>query len=240
MTLVRGLQVFGRIAVLGALALAPRGAAADVPRAPDAPLDQVVARFWAAETGGASKPQVVFERELAFEARLEALADPDAEPGVPYLERHVRAALDRHLAETLLAALPIVPKPTPTEIASRAESARAILEQRVQGREKLIAAAAAEGQSSDELDALLRRQARASIYLDRMVAPMLEPSELELREVLRTGATPFGRQPYAAVAKPLARWWIGQRLAQALDAYFQTARARVTLVLVKPGPRPGN
>lgn len=179
------------------------------------------------------EPQVVFERELAFEARLEALADPDAEPGVPYRERHVRAALDRHLAESLLAALAIVPKPTPSEIASRAEDARAILEQRVRGRERLIAAAAAEGQSSNELDALLRRQARASLYLDRMVAPMLEPSELELRDALRSGTTPFGHQPFVAVARPLARWYAGQKLAQALEAYFQAARSRVTLVLVR-------
>lgn len=196
-------------------------------------LDRVVARWHAAETGGAVKPQVVFERELAFEARLEALADPDAEAGAPYRERHVRAALDRHLAESLLAALAIVPKPTPSDIASRAEDARAILEQRVHGRERLIAAAAAEGQSSDELDALLRRQARASLYLDRMVAPMLEPSELELRDALRSGTTPFGHQPFAAVAKPLARWYAGQKLAQALEAYLQAARARVTLVLVR-------
>lgn len=196
-------------------------------------LDRVVARWYAAETGGVLEPQVVFERELAFEARLEALADPDSEPGVAYRERHVRAALDRHLAESLLAALAIVPKPTPSEIASRAEDARAIVEQRVRGRERLIAAAAAEGQSSNELDALLRRQARASLYLDRMVAPMLAPSELELRDALRSGTTPFGRQPFSAVAKPLTRWYAGQKLAQALEAYFQTARSRVTLVLVR-------
>jgi hypothetical protein len=203
-----------------------------VPAAHATSLDRVVARWYAPETGGSEHPQFVFERELAFEARLEALSDPDPDGPLPYRERHVRAALDRHLAESLLAALPIVPKPTPSEIASRAEAARGILEQRVHGRERLIAAAAAEGQSSDELDALLRRQARASIYLDRMVAPMLEPSELELREALRSGSTPFGHQPFAAVARPLARWYAGQKLAQALEAYFQTARSRVTLVFV--------
>ncbi len=66
-----------------------------------------------------------------------------------------------------------------------------------------------------------------------MVAPMLAPSHLELREALRSGATPFGHQPFAAVAKPLKQWYSGQRLAQALEAYFQTARARVTLVVIK-------
>src|SRR5580704_19038105 len=131
------------------------------PAAPKAVLDRVVVRWHAPETGGPAKPQFVFERELAFEARLESLADPDPEPG-PYHERHVRAALDRHIAETLLAALPILPPPAPKAIAVRAEAARALLEQRVHGRAGLIEAAAAEGIGSDELDALLRRQARAS------------------------------------------------------------------------------
>src|SRR5277367_3800882 len=92
--------------------------------------------------------------ELAFEARLEALADPDPEGG-PYHDRHVRAALDQHIAETLLAALPILDAIDPKVLAARAEAARRILEDRVHGRPKLIEAAAAEGIGSDELDALL-------------------------------------------------------------------------------------
>src|SRR5271168_1430833 len=100
-------------------------------------LDRVVVRWHAPETGGPPKPQFIFERELAFEARLESLADPDAEPG-PYHDRHVRAALDRHIAETLLATLPVLPAPDPRTIAARAEAARAILEQRVHGRARLI------------------------------------------------------------------------------------------------------
>jgi hypothetical protein len=201
------------------------------PRAPIM-LDRVVVRWYAPETGGVTRPQFVFERELAFEARIEALADPDPDAGA-YSDRHVRAALDRRIAETLLASLPITPPPRPEEIASRAESARSALEQRVRGRPRLIAAAAAEGISSDELDALLRRQARASLYLDRMVAPMLEPSEFELRAVLRSGTTPFKDQKYEDVAPALKRWYVGQRLAQALEAYYQNARSRVNISLLR-------
>ena len=40
-------------------------------------VDRAVVRFEAPETGGARRPRFVFERELSFEARLEALADPD-------------------------------------------------------------------------------------------------------------------------------------------------------------------
>jgi hypothetical protein len=193
-------------------------------------LDRVVVRWQAPETGGPTKPQFIFERELAFEARIESLADPDPEPG-PYHERHIRAALDRHIAETLLASLPILPAPDPRVIAARMEAARGILEQRVHGRPKLFEAAAAEGVDDEEIEALLRRQARASLYLDKMIAPMLEPSEPELLDLWRTGATPFKDQPWSQIKPALVRWYVGQRLAQATEAYFQNARSRVVISL---------
>lgn len=195
-------------------------------------LDRVVVRWAAPETGGAATPQFIFERELAFEARLESLMDPDPEPG-PYHDRHVRAALDRHIAETLLASLPVQPPTTPREVAARAEAARAMLEQRVRGRERLIAAAADEGLSSDELDALLRREAKASLYLDRMVAPMLEPSAVELRALHHAGATPFKDEAFEQAQPALVRWYIGQKLSQAIEAYYLNARNRVTLVMIR-------
>lgn len=196
-------------------------------------LDRVAVRWYAPETGGVERPQFIFERELAFEARIAALADPDIE-AAPFTDRHVRAALERRIAETLLSHLPVLPAPTAAEIASRAEVARAVLEQRVRGRDKLIAAAKAEGIGTDEIDALLRRQARASLYLDRMVAPMLEPSESELRALLATpGATPFSGQPYEKVALPLGRWVVAQRLGDAIATYYQTARSRVVVTLVR-------
>jgi len=197
-------------------------------------LDRAAVRWHAPETGGVEKPQFIFERELAFEARIVALADPDVD-AAPYTDRHLRAALERHIAETLLSNLPVFPAPTAAEVASRAESARAVLEQRVRGREKLIAAAKAEGIGSDEIDSMLRRQARASLYLDRMVAPMLEPSETELRALVATpGATHFSGQPYDKVVLVLSRWVVAQRLGEAIAAYYQTARSRVVVTLVHP------
>ncbi len=195
----------------------------------------MVVRWHAPETGGSAKPQFIFERELAFEARLESLADPDPEPG-PYHDRHVRAALDRHIGETLLAALPVLPAPDPRQIAARAEAARGVLEQRVKGHENLLAAAAAEGIGSDELDALLRRQARASLYIDKMIAPMLEPSDLDLRNLWQTGSTPFKDRPFDEIKPALSRWYVGQRLGQEAEAYRQTARSRV-VINVSRGPQ---
>ena len=208
-------------------------------------LDRIVVRWFAPETGGVAKPQFIFERELAFEARIEALADRGAgglaapragEPATsaePQAQRHVRAALDRHIAETLLANLPIDPQPLPADIAKRAESARAVLEQRVQGRTRLIAAAAAEGMSSDELDRILRRQARASLYVDKMIAPMLDPSDPELREVFRSGVTPYEGQPFEQVSPLLRRWYVGLKLSQALETYYQNARSRVRITILR-------
>ncbi len=220
------------LAVASALACPLASAQEARPAPPGVLLDRVAVRWHAPETGGVLKPQFVFERELAFEARLEALADRDAESGA-YQDRHVRAALDRHIAETLLAALPILPAPAPAEIGKRAEAARSVLEQRVRGRPRLLAAAAAEGIGSDELDALLRRQARASLYVDRMVAPMLEPSDLELRDLWKSGATPFDGDDFDQALPVLRRWYVGQRLGQALEQYYQSARPRVSIVIVK-------
>jgi hypothetical protein len=215
----------GRVA-LGQGPTAP----APAPAAPPAAVlvDRVVVRWQAPETGGAQSPQFIFERELSFEARLESLSDPDAEPG-PYHDRHVRAALDRHIGESLLAALPIVPPPEPRALAARAAAARAILEQRVKGRANLLEAAAAEGIGPDEIDALLQRKALAGTYLDRMIAPMFEPGDIELRDLWRTGATPFKDQPFDEIKPALTRWYVGQRLAQATEAYFQNARSRVVI-----------
>jgi len=186
----------------------------------------------APETGGPAKPQFIFERELAFEARLESLADPDPEPG-PYHDRHVRAALDRHIAENLLAALPILPPPDPKVVAQRTETARGILEQRVHGRANIVAAAAAEGIGADEIEGIFVREARASLYLDRMIAPMLAPSEPELRDLWRTGATPFKDEPFDTIKPALVRWYVGQRLGQATEAYFQNARSRVVISVAR-------
>jgi hypothetical protein len=198
-------------------------------------VDRSVVRFDAPETGGPLHPRLVFERELAFEARLEALADSDRPPGgTPYVDRHVRAALERHVAEELLAHLAMDPEPRADEIARRAESARAVLEQRVGGPTELAEAAEAEGIDANEVDRLVQREARASLYLDRMVAPMLEPSEAELREVHHSTTNPFRGQRFEDVIGALRKWYVSERLEAALAAFYQNARGRVHLVVIPP------
>jgi hypothetical protein len=196
--------------------------------------DRAVVRFTAPETGGIRAPRFVFERVLAFEARLEALADPgyEVDRGVPYRDRHVRSALERHIAETLLASLRIDPEPTEADLLRQTGAARLVLVQRVGSPQALADAARAEGISDWEVLGMLRRQARASLYLDRMVAPMLKPSDPELRAIHRTVQTPYRDRPFAEVAPELRRWYVARRLAVALASFYQNARSRLTVTLL--------
>lgn len=208
-------------------------AAARVAVAAPIAVDRTVVRFDAPEMGGPSRPQFVFERELAFEARLEALADSDrTERKGGYVDRHVRSALERHIAEELLAHLPMDPEPSSEEVVRRIGAARALLEQRVGGAEALATAAFAEGLEEREIARFVLREARASLYLDRMVAPMLEPSEAELREVHRSANNPFRGQRFDEIEKLLRQWYVGQRLEAALGAFYQNARSRVHVVVM--------
>jgi hypothetical protein len=194
-------------------------------------VDRTVVRFSAPELGGPRSPRFVSARLLALEARIEALADPDR-GGAVYRERHVSAALERHVAETLLASLRIEPEPTAVELSVQTGAARRQVEDRAGGAPALQAAARAEGIAERELQALFERQARASLYLDRMVAPMLAPSDAELRALFRSEKTPFRDAPFDTVLPGLRRWYVSTRLQAALAAYYQNARSRLRMVFL--------
>lgn len=197
-------------------------------------VDRAVVRYQAAELGGAQRPQYIFERELAFESRLQALADADypKDSSRPYLDRHVRSALERHVAEALLANLRVDPVPTETELAQQTVVARRILCDRIGGESVLGQAQLEERMSEREVTNMLRRQARASIYLDRMVAPMLTPTRTELRQVYANERHPFTQQSFEDAEVPLKRWWIGHRLADAVEQYYANARQRLIVTVL--------
>jgi hypothetical protein len=195
-------------------------------------LDRVVVRFFAPETGGVERPRFVSERRLAFEARLEALADQDRGSDEAYRERHVSAALERHISEVLLASLRIEPEPSEAVMTRQLELARKMMSDRVGGDDALGAAQRAEGISNAELSSILRRQARASLYLDRMVAPMLRPSDAELEAIQRSAPAALQNEPFGRVRPLLLRWYVSRRLASAMSSFFQEARSRVTVTLL--------
>lgn len=190
-------------------------------------VDAVAVRFYAPETGGAARPRFISNRTLAFEARLEAKAEDATTEG--YQERHVRSALDRHVAEELLASLPLERAPDEAELQRIVVEVRSALVQRVGGEEVLAQLAAAEGLHEPEITSMLRRRARAAIYLERDVQPILYPSEEQLREVFRTSANPFKSQKFEDVRQPLSRWYVEERLRSAEAAFLQAARTRVNI-----------
>jgi hypothetical protein len=224
-------RVFGAVWLFSAALLSPLGAAAAV-----LPVERALVRFWAPDTGGVGHPRFVYERVLAFEARLEALSDANAPNGEPYRERHVNDALERHVAETLLAALHIDPEPDEASLVRQIQAARARLLQRIGGENALNEAATAEGMGVRDVFEMLRRQARASLYLDRMVAPMLDPSVAELRNLHRTRQNPFRDLPFDQIEPGLRRWYIAQRLSAAVQSFYQNARSRITLSVLAELP----
>jgi hypothetical protein len=195
-------------------------------------LDRTVVRFYAPETGGVERPRFISERWLAFEARIEALADQDRGSDEAYRERHVSAALERHISEVLLASLHIEPEPSEAAMARQVELARKLLSDRVGGDDALLAAERAEAISNAELSVLLRRQARASLYLDRMVAPMLRPSDAELEAIQRSAPAALQSEPFLRVRPLLLRWYVSKRLGSAMSSFFQEARSRITVTLL--------
>ena len=223
-----------RGARLAAAALVASGLFAGAARAEPVPVDRAVVRFAAREIGGTAAPRFVYERELAFEARLEALSEGDQHEGdPPYRARHVRAALERHVTETVLEGIGMTPAPTEPEIAARMDQARLSLIERVGGLVPLVDAARAEGIGDSEVTRLVRREALASFYLDRVVAPMLDPSDAELRALHRTERTPFSGRPYDEVSASLRRWYVSVRLGASLSSFYDGLRARLSLTMLR-------
>lgn len=198
---------------------------------PPGALDRVVVRWSARSSAGAAKPRFITARELAFEARIEALSE-GRKLTAPFSDKHVRAAIQRHITEEFLAELPVDPAPDPKDIGHYAEDARLVIEQQVGGRAALNGAALAEGIQADGVNAMLRRRARASYYLDKMIAPMLEPSEVDLREVYRRGDSPYTAERFEDVQDKVRNWYVSTRLRAALDSYYRSIRNKVTVQLI--------
>jgi hypothetical protein len=195
-------------------------------------LERAVVRFSAPETGGAAGPRFVYERVLSFEARLAALADAGHQPSRngAYTEHHLRAALERHIAETLLASLRIDPPPSNQTIEAQMQLAENMLTAEVGGAEALRLAARAELIDTQELRRLYRRRALASLYLHQMVAPMLTPTDSELRELY--AKTPLLSEPFDEVKPALRRMYVSRALAEAVTTFFQNARARLRVTIL--------
>jgi hypothetical protein len=209
--------------------------------APRPVVDRAVARFYSPETGGAAHPRFVDQRVLAFEARLESMAEQSGGTGDGYQERHIRAALEHHVGEEMLASLanrliggsPPDRRPSEQDLARIGSELGSGLYERLGGKSQVDAAAAAEQLDPAELDTIERREALAAWYLDRAVSPMLEPTDEQLREVYRTSTHPFRGRPFEQVRAALSRWFVVERVRVAETAFYQGARTRVTLIITR-------
>lgn len=197
----------------------------------EVPLDGTAVRFYAPETGGARKPLFVTHRVLAFQAAMESKAEDPENVGTQ--ERHVRSALDRLVVEGVLAALPLERAPDARELQTTAATLRAGFAERVGGEDVLQAAAQAQGLAPAEVDAIFLRRARAALYADRSLTPVLYASEDQLREVFRTTPNPFRGRRFDDIKTRLAAWYVDERLRVALGAFLQSARARIRVVPVR-------
>lgn len=233
---MRGVVAAAFAALLAALPTVP--AFAEAPS--HTVVDRAAARFLSPETGGAARPRFVFERTLAFEARLEAMVQ-NAGIGEGYQERDVRAALEHDVAEQMLASLaekliadsPADKRPGLDEVPRVEQLVGSALAERLGGRERIDEAAHAEQLDAGEVDALLHRAALAAWYLDRAVTPLLHPSDEQLRDVFRTSANPYRGHPFDSVREALSRWFVLERIRVTESAFLQSARSRVKLIVTR-------
>ena len=204
-------------------------------------VDRTVVRFYAPELGGVEQPRFVGERTLAFEARLEVIADSNEGLGDGYDERQIRAALDRHvseevltnLARKLIAGSPPNLRPTLAELDQLKNELAAAFYERLGGQARVEAAAQAEQLGLDEVEAMLGRQAFAAWYVDRAVAPILQTPDAQLREVFRTVAHPYRNETFEKARSALKRWYLIERLFAVERSFLQGLRARVRVVVVR-------
>lgn len=190
-------------------------------------FDRVAVRFTSPETGGSGKPQFLFDRQVAFLVRVEALLE-DGQLGDDYIDRHLRSTVEREVAERMLAALQVRSE-EPQRLPDLVEAARDDLEEQI-GRDKFQGALDAEGITSAELDAVLRDRVRAMTYVDREVMPFLQPSEDELYAAFRSAVHPYRASKYEVVRARFLRWYVLTRFRTISLDYLQGVKSRTTIV----------
>lgn len=200
--------------------------------------DRTVARFQDPEASDAGKAQrFVFQRELVIEAWLVAYERaPLSTAPTAYDDKSLRAALDRHLIDEILASRPLPPKHEARVVAATVV-ARKVLEEAVGGAERLNAAlTGAFGHKVNapevaELDTIVRRRARAEIWLEVAVAPPIEPTIVELAAFHPKSPELVAKAPFDAErVRPHAR---AARLREFANTYLQLVRSKLQLEILE-------
>ncbi|CAN5549100.1 hypothetical protein BH09MYX1_BH09MYX1_64530 [soil metagenome] len=134
----------------------------------------------------------------------------------------------------MLAKLPLEREPDVPALDKVAELLRQATRERVGGATAFDRASAIEGLAPDEVQAVMRRRARAAMYVDRVIGSVLAPSEEQIREVYRTTAHPYRAKRFDDCREELTRWIVLERVRAAESTFLQGARSRVTVVYTAP------
>lgn len=190
-------------------------------------FDRVAVRYTSPETGGSGSPRFLFDRQVAFLVRVEALLE-DGQLTDDYIDRHLRPTVERQVAEQMLAALQVRSE-EPPRLPDLVASARRDLEEQI-GATRFKDCMDAEGVTEDELQSLLRDRARAITYVDREVTPLLQPSESELYAAFRSAVHPYRAAKYEDVRTKFLRWYVLTRFRTLSLDYLQGVKSRTTIV----------
>jgi hypothetical protein len=194
--------------------------------------DRAVARFSdpeAADVTGALR--FVMMRELVIEAWL--VAYERATTGSPSIDdKTLRLALERHVIEAVLSARPL-PTAWEAKVEREAIDARNAEALAVGGAprftELLVRATGSSEGGAAELTTILRRRARAQLYLETAVGLGYEPNEGELH-ALHGKMLPT--EPFD-VAAPILRAYLRMtKLREGAQAYHQAVRSKLRLEIV--------
>lgn len=196
--------------------------------------DRAVARFSDPEASDQQASlRFVMMRELIIEAWL--VAYERAPTGIPVIDdKSLRIALERHVIEAVLgtrALSPVVEARVPKAMVD----VKLSLELSVGGEgrlhDALVRATGSDTGGADELGAILRRRARAELYLEVATGQAYEPNEAELHAA-HTKLPMFSKIPYDEVARPLRAYLRTQRLREGAQAYHQAVRSKLRLEII--------
>ena len=99
-------------------------------------------------------------------------------------------------------------------------------------KEALERAAGGAAMTVPELDTILRRRARAELYLESAVAQPVQLSDAELRAAYAKAPELLASIPYEQAAPQLRPYVRAMRLRDAAQGYYQAVRARLHLEIV--------
>lgn len=196
--------------------------------------DRAVARFSDPEASDQSASlRFVMMRELVIEAWFTAFErSPTSTPSID--DKTLRIALERHVIEAVLGTRALPPA-VEARVPKALADVKLALAVSVGGDARLVEAltrATGSATGGDaELETILKRRARAELYLEVATGQVYDPSEIELRAAHQKLAM-FSKVPYDEVAKPVRAYLRTQRLREGAQAYHQAVRSKLRLEII--------